>query len=33
MYDDAVQEEKRWASYLFSKGSMIGFQKNYYINL
>jgi len=24
MYDDAVQEEKRWASYLFSKGSMIG---------
>src|SRR5210317_1547541 len=24
MYDEAVQEEKRWASYLFSKGSMIG---------
>ena len=24
MYDDAVQEEKRWASYLFSQGSMIG---------
>ena len=24
MYDDAVQEEKRWATYLFSKGSMIG---------
>ena len=24
MYDDAVQQEKDWASYLFSKGSMIG---------
>ena len=24
MYDDAVQDEKRWATYLFSKGSMIG---------
>ena len=24
MYDEAVGEEKRWASYLFSKGSMIG---------
>src|SRR6056300_1084261 len=24
MYDDAVQQEKRWATYLFSKGSMIG---------
>jgi len=24
MYDDALQEEKRWATYLFSKGSMIG---------
>tara|TARA_A100000164_G_scaffold240260_1_gene213556 strand:+ start:1321 stop:2427 length:1107 start_codon:yes stop_codon:yes gene_type:complete len=24
LYDDAVQEEKRWASYLFSQGSMIG---------
>ena len=24
MYDEAVQEEKRWATYLFSKGSMIG---------
>src|SRR6056300_495658 len=24
MYDDAVQEEKRWATYLFSQGSMIG---------
>ena len=24
MYDDAVGEEKRWATYLFSKGSMIG---------
>ena len=24
MYDDAVQEEKRWASYLFSQGYMIG---------
>ncbi len=24
LYDDAVQEEKRWATYLFSKGSMIG---------
>ena len=24
IYDDAVQEEKRWASYLFQKGSMIG---------
>ena len=23
-YDEAVQEEKRWATYLFSKGSMIG---------
>ena len=24
MFDDAVQEEKRWATYLFSQGSMIG---------
>ena len=24
MYDEAVQEEKRWATYLFSKGAMIG---------
>ena len=24
MYDDALVEEKRWATYLFSKGSMIG---------
>src|SRR6056300_105570 len=24
MYDEAVQEEKRWATHLFSKGSMIG---------
>ena len=24
MYDDAVKEEKRWATYLFSQGSMIG---------
>ena len=24
MYDEAVGEEKRWATYLFSKGSMIG---------
>ena len=24
MYDDALQQEKRWAPYLFSKGSMIG---------
>ena len=24
LYDDAVGEEKRWATYLFSKGSMIG---------
>ena len=24
MYDDAVTEEKRWATYLFSQGSMIG---------
>ena len=24
MYDDAVHDEKRWATYLFSKGSMIG---------
>ena len=24
MYDDALEEEKRWATYLFSKGSMIG---------
>ena len=24
MYDDALAEEKRWATYLFSKGSMIG---------
>ena len=24
MYDEAVQEEKRWATYLFQKGSMIG---------
>ena len=24
MYDDAVGQEKRWATYLFSKGSMIG---------
>jgi len=24
MYDEAVEEEKRWATYLFSKGSMIG---------
>ena len=24
MYDDAVQQEKRWATYLFSQGSMIG---------
>ena len=23
IYDDAVQQEKDWASYLFSKGSMI----------
>src|SRR6056300_1557603 len=23
-YDEAVQEEKRWATYLFSQGSMIG---------
>ena len=24
MYDEALAEEKRWATYLFSKGSMIG---------
>src|SRR5210317_307679 len=24
MYDDALQEEKRWATHLFSQGSMIG---------
>ena len=24
MYDEALKEEKRWATYLFSKGSMIG---------
>ena len=24
IYDDAVSQEKEWASYLFSKGSMIG---------
>jgi len=24
MFDDAVSEEKRWATYLFSQGSMIG---------
>ena len=24
MYDEAVAEEKRWATYLFSQGSMIG---------
>ena len=24
LYDDAVAEEKRWATYLFSKGSMVG---------
>ena len=24
MYKDAVEEEKRWATYLFSKGSMVG---------
>ena len=24
MYDEAVQQEKRWATYLFSQGSMIG---------
>ena len=24
MYDEAVQEEKRWATHLFSQGSMIG---------
>ena len=24
MYDDALAEEKRWTTYLFSKGSMIG---------
>ena len=24
MYDDAVNDEKRWATHLFSKGSMIG---------
>ena len=24
MYDEAVQEEKSWATYLFSQGSMIG---------
>ena len=24
MYDDALSEEKRWATHLFSKGSMIG---------
>ncbi len=24
MYDDAVNEEKKWATYLFSNGSMIG---------
>ena len=24
MYDDALAEEKRWTTYLFSKGAMIG---------
>ena len=24
MYEEAIEEEKRWATYLFSKGSMIG---------
>ena len=24
MYDESLEEEKRWATYLFSKGSMIG---------
>ena len=24
LYDEAVAEEKRWATYLFSKGSMVG---------
>jgi len=24
MYDEALQEEKRWATHLFSQGSMIG---------
>ena len=24
MYDEALAEEKRWATYLFSQGSMIG---------
>ena len=24
MYDNAVEEEKRWATYLLTKGSMIG---------
>ena len=24
IYDDAVQQEKEWATYLFQKGSMIG---------
>ena len=24
MYDEAVEEEKRWATYLLTKGSMIG---------
>ena len=24
MYDEAVEQEKTWATYLFSKGSMIG---------
>ena len=27
IYDDAVQQEKDWASYLFSKGSMIRFSE------
>ena len=27
IYDDDVQQEKDWASYLFSKGSMIGFSE------
>ena len=27
IFDDAVEQEKRWAEYLFSKGSMLGLNK------
>ncbi|BCU95011.1 MAG: hypothetical protein CM15mV7_1100 [uncultured marine virus] len=32
MFANAVNEEKDWANYLFSNGSMIGLNENYCIN-